>query len=170
MSEVFCRGPECDRPAFRGDLCETHTKQMQRTGKLTPIAEKLTDTERLLDLVDRWAQADGDEEFESARRAVLVACKGIGRKNISETIKAALARARAAGKRIGRPPKTVESEVLRVLHLVQERYGRAQSITMTAEILGMHRSTVHRYLRVAKGRVLRQRMGKSEQSTPAASM
>lgn len=174
MTEVYCRGPgadgnTCDRPAFRGELCDAHTKQMQRTGKLTPIAEKLTHEDRALDAMNDWAEAgDNDEEYAARRRAAIVACKGLGRKAVSEAIKAALERARAAGKRIGRPPKTVESEVLRVLRLVQERYGNAQSITMTAEILGMHRTTVHRYLRVAKGRVSLQRRAKAERSTTAA--
>lgn len=53
-NERYCEGPECDRRAFRGattdrPLCETHTKQWQRTGRLTPIAPELTEEARAIE-------------------------------------------------------------------------------------------------------------------------
>lgn len=32
-----CTGPECDRDAVANDLCDTHNRQLQRTGRLWPI-------------------------------------------------------------------------------------------------------------------------------------
>lgn len=46
---LYCRMPECFRPAFRGDLCDTHVKRQQRGGALNaPVAETASPSERVI--------------------------------------------------------------------------------------------------------------------------
>lgn len=74
---LYCTAPDCDdpqnpghpRPVFRLQLCQSHAKQKQRTGTTTSIKEKVSDEEKLIDLHDAWMSADGDADWERARRA-----------------------------------------------------------------------------------------------------
>ncbi len=68
---LYCIGPDRDgNPGACGrevaghgmDACESHLKQLQRTGKMVPIAEKVSPKEHLINLYDRFAEADSDEE------------------------------------------------------------------------------------------------------------
>jgi DNA invertase Pin-like site-specific DNA recombinase len=144
MTDVYCRGPECDRPAFRGDLCEAHTKQQQRTGKLTAIAEKLTAEQRAFEAGNAMLEWDGDDAgFERLRRAYLLACKVLGRKGYLDGVRKGLEAARARGVRLGRPPKVGLEEIRSKLSIVK-------SVAMVAQLLGVHRRTIERHLRAAK--------------------
>jgi len=83
----YCRIADCEdpnnpgfpRPSFRDGVCSSHTKQLQRTGKTSPIAEQLSPTEKLLDAAARWVETDAedDEAFERNRRAVVTAAFGL---------------------------------------------------------------------------------------------
>ncbi len=112
--QLYCDGPgrdpgtECHLPvAGHGKgKCQAHLKQMQRVGKLSPIAEKLSAEERSLVAHDAWLKAgDSDEEYEVRRRAALAAAKQLGKKETCEAIRKAMAEARTRGVRLGRPPK-----------------------------------------------------------------
>lgn len=155
---LYCRGPAsggstCEREVsgHGEDLCETHMKQWQRNGKLTPIAEKVSAKEHLLNLVDRWAQADGDDEYDAAERAVVSYAKSMGKnaitaEEINDLLKKALSTAarkrladsRARGVRIGRPPIIDPKEAARLFEL-----GKLELI---GKMLKVHARTVRRAL------------------------
>ena len=89
-SALYCCGPECDRPAFRGvtggqPLCAAHLKQQQRTGKLTPIAPELTPEARVVEAAIALLDADASDDrgYESRRRALLNAAALLGMKMLA---------------------------------------------------------------------------------------
>ncbi len=152
---LYCTGPECERPvAGHGlDLCSTHMKQAQRNeGKLTPIAEKISPKEHLLNLYDRFAEADGDEEADAAERAFWTQAKAIlkstpndadvdelVRKAISTATRRRMAAAKARGVHVGRPSRADRQEAARLLALSQ--------VDLVAIVLGVSRATVYRILK-----------------------
>jgi DNA invertase Pin-like site-specific DNA recombinase len=146
--ERYCEIGDCDRLAFRDGKCSTHVKQLQRTGKTAPIAEKLSLEERVIVTHDEMMRAgDDDDEYERARRAMLLACKALGKKEASQALKQSFAAAKARGVRLGRPPKADAEEIRRTLEIIG-------SVTLTARLLGVSRITVWR---VSKLRVLKHR-------------
>ncbi len=153
---LYCDEPECDREvAGHGrDKCSTHLKQLQRTGKTTPIAEKVSPKEHMINLLDRWANADGDEEHDAAERAVVQHVKVWGRKSLkpedvaefvkqalSEAARRRLAAARARGVRLGRP--TIEVDPAEVFRLL----AHFQSPADVAVVLKVSRATLYRILK-----------------------
>src|SRR4051812_24778893 len=88
MTEVqYCVAPDCDPPrpvAGHGkDLCSTHMKQMQRTGRTTAIAEKVSMEEQVFIAFERWANSgDSDAEYEANKRACIALAKRIGNKEL----------------------------------------------------------------------------------------
>lgn len=149
MSErLYCDVSDCDRPTFRDGKCATHTKQLQRTGKTQPIAEKVSAVQRCHDAWDLVLNAgDDNEEYETRLRAAISASKALGRKESLEAIRTGMARAKAKGVRIGRPPKVSDEELLRLLKL----FGTQ---AMVARVLRLARSTVcERLVTVRKRRV-----------------
>lgn len=162
--QLYCDVPDCNdpvnpgfpRPSFRNGKCSSHMKQLQRRGETAPIAERVSLREKLLEAYEHHFQADADEAYDRTWRHFLSVAKqmlgvgdrrrGEGRREVGEVIRQALARARASGKRVGRPPKVTTERVLEVMELVG-------SAGVTARLLGIHRTTVFRYLAVAKGRV-----------------
>jgi hypothetical protein len=153
--ELYCDEPDCDRPVAghgRGK-CSTHLKQLQRTGKTAPIAEKLTPRERVLEAGDAWLNAsDDDDEYDRAERAFILQAKNLGRAAVVEAIKVGLADARARGVRIGRPPKVTDEELL---HAFTVANG---SVTMTARFLRLAISSV--YERLLRKGLLSERRGR----------
>ena len=148
MTDVYCRGPECDRPAFRGELCEAHVKQQQRGNKLTPIAEKLSAEQRAFEAGNAMLEWEGDDSgFERLRRAYILACKVLGRKAYLDAVQKGLEAARARGVRLGRPPKVGLAEI-------QSKLSIVKSVAMVAQLLGVHRRTIERHLRAAKTGIL----------------
>lgn len=132
--------PDFPRPAFRNGKCSTHMKQLQRTGKTAPIAEKLNDEERAIEHGTKMLQAgDNDDEYERHRRAWLQACRALGDKERVESLRKAMAAARARGARIGRPPKVETKRVVKLVRLL----GKA---SLVAEVLGVTKMTVYRHL------------------------
>jgi hypothetical protein len=74
---MYCQMPDCARPVFRAGLCAAHVKRQQRGADLSaPIAERKTAEERVIDAGDAWLAADGDEDYETTRRAFIRACEG----------------------------------------------------------------------------------------------
>jgi hypothetical protein len=141
MTDVYCRGPECDRPAFRGELCEAHTKQQQRTGKLTPIAEKLTPEQRAFEAGNAMLEWDGDDAgFERLRRAYILACKVLGRKAHDDAVAKGRTAARARGVHMGRPPRVSDEELV---HAYEVSRG---NVSQTARYLRMAVSSVYERL------------------------
>jgi hypothetical protein len=163
MTEIrYCIAPECDPPrpvAGHGkDLCSTHLKQVQRRGRTTEIAQKVSLEEQVFSAMERWADSgDSDAEYEANKRACIALAKRLGSKELAaeldeirlqltQTVEArraklrrALARARAAGVRLGRPP-TVSEELLRRV------FAETRSVAATARIVGLSYSTVHERL------------------------
>lgn len=169
---LYCRGPGQDgNPCGREvgghgeECCSTHRKQLQRTGTMVPIAEKLTPEERAIAAGTAMLEADGDDEYAAHRRAWLTACKDIGAKSTgaelaamkerittleaslgkvaddlrrqrSEEVKRGLSAARARGVRLGRPPKVSLAELERLFSL----FG---SGVMVARAIQQHQATVN---------------------------
>lgn len=178
---LYCRGPGLDNnPCGREvgghgeEVCSTHRKQLQRTGKMVPILEKLTPEERAISAGTAMLEADSDEDYAAHRRAWLTACGDIGakktgaelaamkervealeaslvkvaddmRRQRSEEVKAGLSRARAAGVRLGRPPKVSLAELERLFSL----FG---SGAMVARAIQQHQATVNARLASIRGK------------------
>jgi len=141
-----CRGPgpngdSCERPLWgHGELCQTHTKQRQRTGELTPIRENTTPRERLLELIYQLSEcSDDDAEYERLSRAVDRSALALGWSMRAKAIREGLAHAKARGVRVGRPPKLQPEKTRRV-------YLRAGSIAAAARRLRVSRAAVRRAL------------------------
>jgi DNA-binding NarL/FixJ family response regulator len=175
----YCEGPgpdgnTCGRPAFRGvmddrPLCEAHQKQLQRGGRLTPIAPSLTPEARTLDALEAfveerqrsgrhidprslegkalaageaWVEASSldDAEYETRRRAALNAMTALGRKRSVEEIREGLRRAKRNGVKLGRPPKVTPHDIARQLR-------RTKKVADVAKALGVSERTVQRHKR-----------------------
>ncbi len=138
--------------------CQAHLKQLQRDGRMKPIAEKLTPIERCLVAGSAWVEADSDDDQEAKRleRIFVAACmalkaKGAPESSIeeirktviaerAEAIRKGLERARARGVRLGRPPKVDVDELTRLL-------GLRLSVAAVARELRLGIRTVYRYAR-----------------------
>lgn len=159
---AYCDVPGCDdpkdpgfaRPAFRNGKCSSHMKQLQRTGKTTQIAERLPLNEQLIDAYSVYAEADGDEEEEAAKRHFFGLTKKVARREVGAAIREALRRRQAAGKPIGRSPKVERDQVLATFSAAVELVGAAMAAEITARRHGISRRTVFRYLAVTKDRLL----------------
>ena len=79
---------------------------------------------------------------EDARRLIETLC-GLERRVISEKTREGIARAKATGARIGRPLKLKPEQVLEAIRL----YREGASISSIARQLGVHKSTIYRYLK-----------------------
>lgn len=89
--------------------------------------------------------AEDDQLYEERKRALEAVLREMSRKVVPTAIREGMARARAAGVRLGRPPKLqADSPIVQAL---MERLG----VTAAAEVLGVHRSTLSRLRRDAKG-------------------
>ena len=158
--ESYCDVPDCNDPenpgfarlAFRSGKCSTHMKQLQRTGKTTTIAEKISDEERAIEAgtLMLQAEAEGEENYQKHRRAFLAAARALGAAERIRAMREAQERAAARGVRIGRPPKVSTETVVEYVRL----FGNS---TLVAKALRIDRVTVYRHLRragrVAKGKV-----------------
>lgn len=162
MSEqLYCDVAECDdpehpgfpRPVFRYGKCQSHAKQLQRTGKTTTIAGKIAVTEQLIDAYGLYAEADSDEDAERHRRNFLTLTKKVGRSEINKALSVALKRRRDAGLPVGRPLKVDGAMVLEVYEKAIKYVGVSSAAQLTGDLLGIARSTVFRYLAVSKGRL-----------------
>lgn len=174
--QLFCDGPgeqpgdECGRPVsgHGKGKCQTHLKQLQRTGKMTPIAEKISLEERAVNAGTAMLEADTDDDYAAKRRSYLVACKALGasdrmislsdladelRRRRSLEVLKGLSAARARGARLGRPPRVSDEELRRLFELLKT--GRA-----VARVLNMHWTTVN-------ARLARVRRGKEDSPTKA---
>lgn len=147
----YCDEPYCEDPknpgfpcvAFRNGKCSTHVKQLQRTGKTKPIAERRTLEERAIDAGSAMLEADDDREYTACRRAFLQACRALGESVDTEAesaarrgaiIKEAMARARARGVHVGRPPRATDADIERLYAELKsvEKVGQAVSLTARA--------------------------------------
>jgi uncharacterized Zn finger protein (UPF0148 family) len=135
-SNAYCTAVECDRETEEGRIyCPTHYKQVQRTGKTAPIAEKLTPVQRLHEAILALPEisSEDDRAYEIKWRQILNLCRSVGR-NEQEP------RSR------GRPPKVKLDEVVQLVE-------RLKGIDQVAAHLGVSSRTVRRALRrhVLKG-------------------
>ncbi len=176
-ARLYCIGPECEEPvAGHGlDLCSSHLKQHQRTGKLKPIAQKVSPEERAIQAGTAMLEADSDEEYSAKRRSWLIACKALGRKggdqeqlgNIADRlraqrsaeVRAGLSAARAKGVQLGRPPKVSLMELERLFRLL----GSGLAV---ARVLGVHQAGVNARLAKAFGKRRISRIDRSEPPGP----
>lgn len=162
--ELYCSGPECDRPAFRGStmdrpLCEAHTKQMQRVGRLSVIKPELSPQARVLEAAEAWVEVSSidDDEYESRRRAVINTATALGIKEIlakhkipsveliaqfakayNNTIRG-MRRAKRAGVHVGRTATVSDAELRRL-------YRKLGSAPEVARALDMAQSGIYRRL------------------------
>lgn len=176
---AYCDVPGCDdpknpgfpRPAFRNAKCSSHMKQLQRTGKTAPIAERRSALERLGDLGDEWLNEDDDERAEQLLRRFVNAAKGMpsGDTDVSAIVekvntevrrrRAAATRrghqrARSEGRHIGRPRKAPPADIT---EWVRGVYAETRSVSATARALGLDPKTVRARLRVGnKSRLIPQ--------------
>jgi DNA invertase Pin-like site-specific DNA recombinase len=109
--------------------------------------ERLSPTERALELVGRWVEspAEDDQEYEARKRKALQAVRELGHHQLSEAIRRGMAEARGRGVHVGRPRKLAGTEK-RARALVA-RIG----VTAAAEVLGVSRRTLSRMLHRSKG-------------------
>jgi hypothetical protein len=117
---------------------------MQRTGRLTPIAEKLSEEERAIITGNAFLECDeiAGPEYEAKRRAFLLACKGLAQKELPAAIREGLKRARARGVRIGRPQKVADELLLRVFRETRRNIAataRAVGLSYAATYERLHR-------------------------------
>lgn len=162
MTQLYCDVPGCEdpenpgfaRPAFRAGKCSTHMKQLQRTGKTAPIAERLPLNEQLIELYSLYAEADSDEDEVRYKRQFFAATKQVARREVGEAIREALRRRQERGERIGRMPKAERAAVLEDLLKASEVVGATKAAEIAARLHGISRRTVFRYLKVTKGRLM----------------
>jgi len=76
-------------------------------------------------------------------RRLIEALRGLERRVISEKTREGIARAKATGVRVGRPLKLKPEQVLEAIRL----YREGASIPSIARQLGVHKSTIYRYLK-----------------------
>ena len=84
-----------------------------------------------------------DALLDDGARRLIEALRGLERRVISEKTREGIARAKATGVRVGRPLKLKPEQVLEAIRL----YREGASITSIARQLGVHKSTVYRYLK-----------------------
>ncbi len=157
---LYCDELDCERPVagHGSDKCSTHRRQLSRTGKCTPIAEKLTPEERAIAAGTAMLEADSDEEYATRRRAWLVACKALGakderrmlslgdladelRRRRSIEVKNGLSAARSRGVRLGRPAAQIDRAEFDDLFRV------VKSPTALAIVFRVSRATIYRFLK-----------------------
>lgn len=137
----------CDEPAFRGDLCSTHTKQMQRTGHTTDVQERCVSVlERVLIAADRLsnAPADDDAEYDRRRRSLEAACAALGQEKLKHRIAAGQRSARRRGVRFGRPPKLDVQSVKKTLRMSARAAARVLGVDPKTVISARHRIQARR--------------------------
>ena len=149
--EKFCDNPACEppRPTKGGrKYCERCWKRAQRAKKgglslSAPPMEKLSPMERAIEAMNRLAEtpAEDDAAYAANERALLATLKDLAGRARPEAIRRGLARARASGKRIGRPPKLGGQDAEMARALVP-----AVGIMAAAKALGVDRRTLHRAL------------------------
>lgn len=171
--QLYCDVPGCQdpndpsfpRPAFRNGKCSSHMKQLQRTGKTAPIAERKSPKERLIDLGTEWlnetedddrdndlfarfiAAAKGLPEPDSEVTAIIEKVHAEARRRRAAAARRGLDRARKAGRRIGRPPKGAPTDIT---EWVRGVYAETRSVSATARALGLDRKTVRARLRLGR--------------------
>jgi hypothetical protein len=156
---AYCVGPECDRPVFRGELCQGHVKQLQRGQKLSPLAEALTPRDRFFEAVAAYSDAGDDEgEYEDRKQKLIYAGRQLfGDRGGAEALQLAidvvearradairngLKTAKANGVRLGRPRKCDWVEVAKAAQCVHDT-------AQLAKRFGVNRRTVQRAVRMA---------------------
>lgn len=158
MSTTFCTVDGCLRRAKRdaSGLCEGHTKRAQRgttvaggllertSSRYTPYASPL---ERLQEAALRLADADAEDEgaYQRAQDALRKAAEAYGRRAISEKVRQALARAKAKGRPVGRPPKVTADQA-------SQMRAATGSNAEAARRLGVSRDTLAKALKRTAGR------------------
>jgi hypothetical protein len=137
---VSCAVDGCENDAARGGLCWAHVKEKQRTGKLSPLSKRPASAlERLTEAAIAYAEAEEDDEFRRARDNLRKSAAAYAVRHPGETVREALARAKAQGVRLGRPPKLTPEKA-------RELVDSAGSIKRAAAMLGVSRRTVRRAL------------------------
>jgi DNA invertase Pin-like site-specific DNA recombinase len=156
LTEV-ASGGEDERPVFkqlweRVRRGEVGTVVVAEVSRLSRRMRTLVDF--LYDCVERGVVvASAREEWltralqDDLTRPIVVSMLAtlyeLERKLISERTRAGMARARAAGKRVGRPRALTERDVREALRLVRRGVPKAK----VARMLGVHRDTLRKYLK-----------------------
>jgi DNA invertase Pin-like site-specific DNA recombinase len=153
MEDEYCDAPGCDRPAAKHGQgkCWTHLKQLQRTGRVTEIAPKLSLRQRALEAGIAMLDADSNTDYESKKRAFLAAIDALAKEKFARTMRKGRAQARARGVKFGRPARVTDEELL----TAYERSGR--NVSATARALKMAKSSVHQRLESVRQRELSER-------------
>ena len=94
----------------------------------------------LVSVGEAWLR---DALLDDGTRRLIEALRGLERRVISEKTREGIARAKATGARVGRPLKLKPEQVLEAVRL----YAEGASIASIARQLGVHKSTIYRYLK-----------------------
>lgn len=148
-------GTKQARPGLDAMLADAQVGQFSvlLVWKLDRLGRSLQNLLQILDDLARWGVGfssihdPGLDSTTSTGRLLiqLLACFAeYERSIIQERVQAGVARAQAAGKHCGRPPRDID------MRLVQALFSEGRSIRETASILGIPRSTLQRHLKVAK--------------------
>lgn len=142
---MLCSFEGCPNEAKRGGLCWAHLKQRSRDdGRLQEVRRRPESRiERLTEAALAYAAAETEEEFRRARDNLRKSALAAGPELIGELTREALARLRARGVRLGRPPKVDPVVAARVL-------GEAGGLAEAAARLGVHPRTLRRAVERAK--------------------
>lgn len=142
---TYCQADGCNEPTKEGRrFCPRDTKreERRRKGKSAPapgapVVEPLPPMERAIEAMNLLVDtpAEDDQLYDERRRKLESVLLELSRRARPEAIRRGLARARAAGKRLGRPPKLVADAELE--EMVQ-RFGMAP----VAQFLGVDPRTL----------------------------
>ncbi len=141
-----CEIADCENPADGHGLCSAHRKRAKKGGNLAaplkPAPHAREPWEVLTDAVIRYADAETDEEFTTAKDVLRKSAKTYGRINHRHLIAQGLQRRMAAGLPVGRPPKIThaEAEAAVVEHGSKRAAARALGVTRAALRRALRRS------------------------------
>lgn len=147
--QAYCQAPGCEEPTKEGRrFCPRDTKRFQRrrAGKSAPAlgappVERLPPMERAIELMGQLVEtpAEDDDLYQRRRRELEQVLLELGKKARPEAIRRGMARARASGKHVGRPPKVSANGPIRAL-------VHAVGLARAAQALGLDRRTLRRAL------------------------
>lgn len=142
-----CLVADCERPAApkKGGMCEAHAKRRLRGAPLAAAVRiRGRPLEALREAALEYADADAedDDAWRRAEARLMRAAMAYSRERALEAARAALAAARAAGVRVGRPRKVTHLVALQALQ-------DTGSMGAAAALLMVDRRTVARAVRRA---------------------
>lgn len=138
-----CSADDCENDAASGGLCWGHIKKRGKGQGLGKLAKKpKSKLARLEEAALAYADAEGDDDFERAKDNLRKSAAAANPAVIAELTRAALAKLKRRGVKLGRPRKVDPADAVRIL-------SEAGDIAEAAMRLQVSVKTVRRALRRA---------------------